>query len=304
MGASCSHRKEGLADTCVVTRKDESIVDNMNLQVHDDTAEATLGLWGTSAFTPFGGPGRSEEDAVETQSSHSKQPWKPGETVLLLQAPGWKIGRTTYLSLTSASLVDVNPRIPDTDWLRKFSLRQKSRDATNPPFPENTFDFEMTRNGPIRCLYTIAELDEFARAAPAETFQGYLNVLLMEIKLFEFWRRTMLLSGDCCNMAIYANAKSAKCKGCDKDVALRISPRILGQVIDETAAIAGGKLLFSDGAWRDLLGRGPEELLALGTEQMKYLSDRLLFCRVTLMFGWTGDETKAGGRICVMGVSS
>lgn len=114
----------------------------------------------------------------------------------------------------------------------------------------------------------------------------------------------MLLSGECCNMPIYANVMTMKCKGCDKDVALRLSPRILGQVIDETAAIASGKLLFSDRAWRELLGRGPEDLLKLGAEQMKYLSDRLLFCRITVMFGWAGDETKAGGRICVLGVSS
>jgi hypothetical protein len=45
-------------------------------------------------------------------------------------------------------------------------------------------------------------------------------------------------------------------------------------------------------------------LLKLGQEGIKYLSDRLLFCRVSLMFGWTGDETKAGGRVCVLGVSS
>ncbi len=194
--------------------------------------------------------------------------------------------------------------IPDAEWLRKWSLRQKSREAVNPPFPEKAFDHYAIQNGPVRCLYTIAELDEFARAAPTETFQGYLSLLIMEIKLFDCFKRQMLLSGDCCNMPLHANAMSAKCKGCEKDTALRLSPRILGQVIDETGAISGGKLLFSDSAWKDLLGRGPEDLLKLGTEQMKYLSDRLLFCRITVMFGWAGDETKAGGRICVLGVRS
>ena len=87
-------------------------------------------------------------------------------------------------------------------------------------------------------------------------------------------------------------------------MALRLNPRVLGQVIDETAAIGGGKLLFSDRAWKDLLGRDAGDLLKLGQEGIKYLADRLLFCRVSLMFGWTGDETKAGGRVCVLGVSS
>ena len=155
----------------------------------------------------------------------------------------------------------------------------------------------------MRCLFTIAELDEFTRAAPSETFQGYLSVMIMEVKLLECLRRQMLLSGDCCNMPAYANALTTKCKSCDGDVALRLNPRILGQVIDESANISSGKLLFRDEAWRELLGRGPEELLRMGQEQMKYLSDRLLFCRITMMFGWSGNE-KAGGRICVLGVSS
>lgn len=105
-------------------------------------------------------------------------------------------------------------------------------------------------------------------------------------------------------MAAYANALNTKCKGCENEIPLHLNPRILGQVIDETAAISTGKLLFSDRAWKDLLGRDAADLLKLGLEGMKYLSDRLLFCRVSLMFGWIGDENKAGGRICVMGVSS
>ena len=203
-----------------------------------------------------------------------------------------------------ATLVDVDPSIPDADWLRRWSIRQRSREAINPPFPEGVFDYQAVQSGPVRCLFMIAELDEFARAAPAETFQGYLSVIIMELKLLDCFKRGMLLSGECCNMAAYANALTTTCKGCDKEITLRLSPRILGQVIDETASISSGKLLFSDRAWKDLLGRDAADLLKLGQEGMKYLSDRLLFCRISLMFGWTGDETKAGGRICVMGVSS
>ena len=183
-------------------------------------------------------------------------------------------------------------------------MRQRSREAINPRFPEGVFDLHAIKSGPVRCLFTIAELDEFARAAPGETFQGYLSVVIMEVKLLDCKKRQMLLSGECCNMPVYANATTATCKGCDKEVTLRLNPRILGQVIDETAAISSGKLLFSDKAWKDVLGRDAKDLLRLGNEEMKYLSDRLLFCRISLMFGWTGDESKVGGRICVMGVSS
>lgn len=200
--------------------------------------------------------------------------------------------------------MDVDPSIPDADWLRRWSISQRSREAINPPFPEGVFDLQVIQSGPVRCLYTIAELDEFARAAPSETFQGYLSVMIMEVKLLECWKRRMLCCGECCNMAAYANALTTTCRGCDKDVPLRLNPRILGQVIDETAAIGPGKLLFSDRAWKDLLGRGVEDMLKIRDEGIKYLSDRLLFCRVTLLFGWTGDEAKAGGRICVLGVRS
>lgn len=148
----------------------------------------------------------------------------------------------------------------------------------------------------------MGELDEFARSAPSETFQGYLSLIITDVKLKECWKRKMLFSGECCNIAVYANSTSSTCKGCDRPITLRLNPRVLGQLIDETACIGQGKLLFSDEAWRDLLGRKPEDLLKLGYDEIQYLSDRLLFCRITLIFGWTGDGSKAGERICVLGV--
>ncbi|CAK4032066.1 Hypothetical predicted protein [Lecanosticta acicola] len=281
-----------------VTRKDESVTENVNLQVHDDTAEATLGLWGTLASSPF-----STEHSADKSSEDgpvARQGWRPGETVLLLQGPGWKFGRTTYLSFTSCTIVDVDPHIPDAELLRRWALRIKSREAINPPFPENVFD----KNGPavVKCLFTISELDEFARAAE-ETYQGFLSLIIMEINLPELHRRNMLLAGECCDIPIYANALVAPCKGCEREVHLRLNPRILGQVIDETGAIAGGKMLLCDEAWHDLLGRSPEALLDSPAD-LKYLTERLLFSRVTVMFGWTGDASKAGARVCVLRVQA
>ena len=43
-------------------------------------------------------------------------------------------------------------------------------------------------------------------------------------------------------------------------------------------------------------------LTSAGQDQLAYIAGRLLFSRLTLQFGWTGDEAKAGGRVCVMGV--
>ncbi|KAK0258735.1 hypothetical protein B0A54_15304 [Friedmanniomyces endolithicus] len=285
-----------------LTRKDETVTENVNLTVQDDTAEAILGLWGSTTASPLGRP--VSENNTNPEAIVARESWKPGETVLLLQGPGCKLNRSTYLTLTSATIIDVDPDIPDAAWLRRWSLRQRSREAINQPFPEGVFDLNMIKSGPIRCLYTIAELDEFARAAPNETFQGYLSVLLTEVKLIEYRKRRMLFSGECCSMPIYTNDLIATCKGCEQKVPLRVSPKIIGQVMDETAVVGPGKLLFSDRAWWSLLGREPAGLLTLGEDKMKYLSDRLLFCRVTLLFGWTGDESVAGGRICVLDVTA
>ena len=43
-------------------------------------------------------------------------------------------------------------------------------------------------------------------------------------------------------------------------------------------------------------------LTSADQEKLAYIAGRLLFSRLTLQFGWTGDESKAGGRVCVMGV--
>ncbi|KAK5131070.1 hypothetical protein LTR08_001356 [Meristemomyces frigidus] len=284
-----------------VTRKDESVTESINLKVHDDTAEATLGLWGTTASSPLS---RHAANETNPEAAQTRRGWTIGETVLLLQGPNFKTGSNSFLNINASTLVDVDPQIPDADWLQRWALRLESREAINPPFPTNVFDLDAVKSGPVRCLFALGELDEFARAAPNETFLGYLNVLLTEIRLLENWKRNMLCSGECsaCSIPLYANATAATCKHCEADVPLRLNPRIVAQVMDETACVASGKLLFSDRAWRDLLGREPEELLKLGHEEVKYISDRLLFSRVTLLFGWTGDESKAGGRICILGV--
>jgi hypothetical protein len=216
-----------IADHRAVERKDGSSTENINIQVHDDTAGATLGLWGTSALSPAGGfPSTAPADTPDG-STKGSSPWKAGETVLLLEAPGWKIGRGTYLNLTTTTIVDVDPAISDADWLRHWASRQKVREALNPPFPEGVFDVEALITSPMRCLYTFGELDEFARAAPQETFQGYLSVIVMEVKLLENWKRGMLMCGECCSMPVYANAKAHTCKGCDKQVELRLNPKIV-----------------------------------------------------------------------------
>ena len=76
-----------------VTRKDGSTVENVIVHVQDDTAEATFGLWGTSAVSPLN-TGFSDETYTNPDAAMTREGWKAGETILLIQAPGWKIGRS------------------------------------------------------------------------------------------------------------------------------------------------------------------------------------------------------------------
>lgn len=91
--------------TQTVTRKDGTTTENINLQVTDNTAEATFGLWGTSSRSPAGLQ-IVDGNAEATSATDS---WKPGETVLLLQGPGWKIGRTVSQHINQFTIILVRP---------------------------------------------------------------------------------------------------------------------------------------------------------------------------------------------------
>ncbi|KAJ9665734.1 hypothetical protein H2201_004219 [Coniosporium apollinis] len=135
-----------------------------------------------------------------------------------------------------------------------------------------------------------------------ERFMGYLSVIIMELNITCLHRRNMLMCTECCGVPVYANATSAKCKQCEKETALRINPRMLGPVIDETGTTSTGKLILSSSAWEQLLGRTAEELVASTADVLKYLEQRLLFVRVTLLFGWVAEEGEGVGRLCIWGV--
>jgi hypothetical protein len=124
----------------------------------------------------------------------------------------------------------------------------------------------------------------------------------MEVKLVHYWKAQMLLSGECCSEPIYANQQTVQCKKCQRTLQLRLNPKIIGYAIDETGVISSGKLLLSDQAWHELLGRDVESLLRLDSDQMELLSDRITFCRLTFIFGWNGCINEVGSRICVLGV--
>jgi hypothetical protein len=97
---------------------------------------------------------------------------------------------------------------------------------------------------------------------------------------------------------MYTNAPTAKCKNCDKEVSLHLNPKIIGTLIDETASIAAGKLLWSAGAWEDLFGRPVAELVTDDIQIMKLMEQRMVYVRVHIVFGWAEEV----GKLAVLAV--
>ena len=103
-----------------------------------------------------------------------------------------------------------------------------------------------------------------------------------------------------CGIPIVSNTLTATCKQCSNPVPLPINPRLVGTLIDESGSIACGGLVWSDTAWEELLGRTAQDLAQASRELLAYLEHRLLFLRVTLLFGWSAKLKK----LCVCKVKT
>ena len=101
----------------IVTTKKGNPAEKVDVHVFDDTADATLTLWGCVA--------------------RSASAWKPSRTVLLLSNPALKEYTRPSLSLTAETLVEIDPAIADAEWLRKYAQNLTKREHVNPPYPEN-----------------------------------------------------------------------------------------------------------------------------------------------------------------------
>lgn len=57
-------------------------------------------------------------------------------------------------------------------------------------------------------------------------------------------------------------------------------------------------------AWEQLFGRSAQQVEATDLATLKYLEHRLLFLRITLIFGWERvvDKEDNFGKLCVLGV--
>ncbi|GAB7342995.1 hypothetical protein MBLNU457_g1091t2 [Dothideomycetes sp. NU457] len=254
------------------SRKQGTQTHIVQLGVFDNTQEATLSLF----------------DAASTSATS----FQPSHTVLLLTAIGCNSsGAKPTIYCNASTLIDVDPSIPETSYLRRLASRATKRSPIDPPFPLSIFNPQTTATSTVRALYTLADLDEQARSSD-KSFEGYLSVLLTDIALTKLYGRNSLMSGECCNVPMFANKALKICKQCGNAVDLRLNPGVVGAVVDETGRIAAAGLVWSDVAWRGLFGRTPDEVARLGVGEVEKIERGLRFKRVTLVFGWAGDVDK------------
>ena len=101
-----------------------------------------------------------------------------------------------------------------------------------------------------------------------------------------------------CGVPIYANELEIPCRNCSKLLKLYLNPKIIGILIDETGCITPGKLLWSERAWEQLLGRTVKEVTEMTNEEIRWLEQRMMFMRMHLVFGWE----ESVGRLAILGM--
>lgn len=297
--------------SAAVTSKQGQPVTTLSVGICDEISEATLSIYGS--LIPSAGA------------------WEQYETILLISSPVKRPGRK--LNIKARTLVEIDPDIGEAEWLRRWMQRENC--AINENFPADLFDIERIIQAPMRLQFTLASLDGFIRGSPSQIYTGYLSVILTRLNLVLLWTRRQLFSMECCGTPIYANTSSNRCEQCGTyDVDLRINPNLVAELADETGGVSWvsgadgtnaensfkavsttkrqhSKVLWTDEAWTQLLGRSPEQLAGLvGTGDpaqaqhnlvlLRYLEQRLMFMRVILLVGWTGDNL--GGRLAVLSV--
>ncbi|KAF7914941.1 hypothetical protein BELL_0327g00060 [Botrytis elliptica] len=274
-----------------IVKKDGGESDLIEVILFDHTGETKMKCW---------------SDLIE-----SVKEWIPGKTILLVSNPMHKLdyGGKGIICWGRNTMVDVEPEFADANWLRKWANGLMRKESIGVEFPSEVWgeeDIEEAIYGPRTALFGLRDVEEWVRGGEGEVFTGWISVVLVELSLVRIWRRNMLFCGECCGIQLYSPTPSLECPHCSKLLQLIMNPKVIATLIDETGMISGGKLVWSEKAWKELLGRGTEELCQMGVEEVKMLECRMVGLRFSLCFGWVGDAggERVGGRLCVLGVRS
>ncbi|KAL8651833.1 MAG: hypothetical protein Q9210_003033 [Variospora velana] len=99
----------------LVTTKHGNCLEQVNVNVSDDTCDAMLSLCGRSV--------------------RSATYWKTSHTILLISNPSFRVGKKPVLCLSPSTHVDVDPCMADAEWLRGFAQRLTTKEVVNVSFP-------------------------------------------------------------------------------------------------------------------------------------------------------------------------
>jgi len=105
-----------LTYSIVRRKKGDGVSELVNIGVFDDTADVSLTLWGATLA--------------------SVDPWQPSSTILLITNPSLRPDRIPTISMVATTYVDIDPNIPDADYVRRYAQSLTKRDHVNPPFPK------------------------------------------------------------------------------------------------------------------------------------------------------------------------
>ena len=301
----------------------------LSVDICDETSEATLSLFG-----------------VLTTSARE---WEQHKIILLISSPAKRPGGK--VSIRARTVVEIDPDMDEAKSLRRWIERENC--PINENFPSHLFNMALIHKLRTRLQFTLSTLNSHIRASPCQEHTGYLSVILTQLHLISLWTRHQLFSMECsCSHSIYANTQRSSCQQCGtQNITLRLNPNLIAEMADETGAIsclaAGGigattpfptqtaavfskqqqqqqqrlhcpeqrsKLLWTDQAWTQLLGRSPDHIAALANITtttdpargqrnllfLRHLEQRLAFMRVILLVAWTGEQL--GGRLAVLEV--
>lgn len=319
---------KSIGATKKIVKKDGGETTLIEVILFDHTGETKMKCW---------------SDLIE-----SVREWIPGKTILLVLNPMHKLdyGGHGTIAWGRNTMVYVEPEFADADWLRKWANGLMRKEIVGIEFPSEVWgeeDIEEAIYGPRTALFGLRDIEEWVRSGEGESFTGWISVVLMELSLVRIWRRNMLFCGEwfvifffpfrfcismdagfcersslivtkrSCGIPLYSSTPNLGCPHCLKPVQLVMNPKIITTLIDETGMISGGKLVWSEKAWKELLRRDTQEVCEMGIEEVKMLECRMVGLRISLCFGWVGEDDGGGGgagaegvggRLCVLGIRS
>jgi len=148
--------------------------------VFDETKSCVLRLW---------------QDKVA-----SARMWVASETVLLITNPGFRPAKgknsNPELRVDITSMVDVNPELPEAEWLRRLAAARTKQGRACIPFPEKLWEAGVTANCSDHVVFTLAEIDERARADSGAHFCGMVALLVAGVNIAENYRTVKLCCSD------------------------------------------------------------------------------------------------------------